>query len=86
MDTEHFIHNEDGKLIRKFKVTSDCITFRDMEVSDSGVYTISCHGAKGLEGKASFELKVTPPDASTAKSQPSFYSGEIFILFQAFHI
>ena len=60
-DTKHSIHNEDGKLIRKFKVTSDLITFRDVVVSDSGEYTIMCQDARGLQGRATFQLNITLP-------------------------
>lgn len=57
--TEHVVHNKDGKRVWKFKTTSSRITLQDLEVADSGEYTISCRDDNRLEGKATFELKVS---------------------------
>ena len=64
-DIKHSVYSDDGKLIRRFKASGNEIILRDVEVSDSGVYTICCRDPNGLEGKATFELKVTPQDVTS---------------------
>ena len=59
-DTTHSITNEKGEVVRRFKVQDNCITFRKVRTADSGLYTISCCNTKGLEGKATFELDISP--------------------------
>ena len=58
-NTTHVVSVENGGVVRRFKVQDSCITFRNVKTSDTGSYTISCHNAKGLEGKATFELVIS---------------------------
>ena len=60
--TEHTLSKRGGgEVTRRFKVESNCITFRKVRVEDSGMYTISCCSEEGEVGQATLELEVTPP-------------------------
>lgn len=67
-NTEHFFKKSDGsKVTRRFKIQGNSITFRNIKVEDSGLYTISCCNDEGEEGKAEIELDITsrqPPNTS----------------------
>ena len=54
-DARHLVTNQEGELIRRFKVQENCIIFRDVRPTDSGLYTIKC---EGWEGEATCELEV----------------------------
>ena len=56
--TTHVVATENGGVVIRFKVQDNCITFRNVKTTDTGKYIISCHNAKGLEGKAAFELDI----------------------------
>ena len=71
-NTRHVVTAENGGLVRRFKVQDNCITFRDVETTDTGSYTISCLNAKGLEGKATFELKILVSSGKFASGQSTF--------------
>ena len=58
-NTTHDITAENGGIVRRFKVQNNCITFRNVKTTDTGSYTISCRNAKGLEGKATFEMDIS---------------------------
>ena len=74
-DTKHSVLDKDGKVIRRFKVTHNLITFRDVEECDSGEYTICCQDTRGVEIKATLELKVTASDTASIRSQQSSGDG-----------
>ena len=59
---KHTISREDGKAVRKklSRIEGDHINLSEVILSDSGIYTIRCHDANGLEGKQTFELEITP--------------------------
>ncbi len=68
-DTEHTLSKSDGsRATRRFKVESNCVTFRKVRVEDGGIYTISCCSDEGEVGQATLELEVTPPQPSTPQS------------------
>ena len=69
-DIKHLVLDESGKVVERFEVTSNLITFHNVEVSDSGVYTIRCHDSVGIQGRATFELMVTDPSSAAAISIP----------------
>ena len=59
-DAKHTLTCEDGRpATKRFKVQGDCVTFRNIRVGDSGVYTISCQNEAGLIGKETLELDIT---------------------------
>ena len=73
-DTEHTLSKSDGtKATKRFKVESNCITFRKVRVEDSGTYSISCCSEEGEVGQATLELEVTPPAPPT--HQPAHSHG-----------
>ena len=51
---------------KRFRIERNCITFRNVRLGDSGVYTISCRNEAGLEGKETLELDITPANHPTA--------------------
>ena len=60
-----------GRVSGRFTIENDCISFRNVSVSDSGVYTIS-RNDDGKAGKADVELVVTPkPNSDEVSSQAS---------------
>ena len=58
-NTTHVVAAKNGDVILRFKVQDNCITFRNVKTTDTGPYTISCRNARGLEGKAAFELDIS---------------------------
>ena len=58
-ENTHVITAESRGVVKKFKVQDNCITFRNVKTTDTGSYTISCRNAKGLEGKATFDLDIS---------------------------
>ena len=70
--TIHVLTDENGKAATKrFRIEGDCITFRNVRLGDSGVYTISCCNEAGLVGKETLELDITPANHPTPSgSQP----------------
>ena len=68
-DAKHTLSKEDGsKVSRRFKVESNRITFHDVGIADSGLYTISCCNDDGEEGQGTVELAVTPPIQPTSQN------------------
>ena len=66
-DAKHMLTCKNGDAATKrFKIHRHYITFRNVRLSDSGVYTISCRNEAGLVGKETLELDVTPADHPTA--------------------
>ena len=65
--TKHIITNESGAIVRKFKVQDNCITFRNVKTTDTGLYTIRC----GEGFRATFELEIS---ASPSKFKVMFKS------------
>ena len=62
-NTVHVLRKTGGGVVTKrFKVERNCITFRDMRVEDSGMYTISCCNSVGQEGSETLELEVVGSD------------------------
>ena len=57
-NTTHVITGKMGGIIRRFKVQENCITFRKVKITDTGLYTISCRNAKGLVGTATLKLHI----------------------------
>ena len=55
---------------KRFKVEGGRITFQDVNVRDSGLYTISCYDKEGEEGKETLELKVLPASESDQLPPP----------------
>ena len=68
-----------GEATRRFKVESDCITFRRVRVEDSGTYTISCCTAEGEVSQETLELEVTPPQPPTLPPQGNTQAGKDFM-------
>ena len=70
--TKHMLTDENGKpATKRFKIQGSCITFRNVRLGDSGVYTISCCNEAGLVGKETLELDITPANHPTPSgSQP----------------
>ena len=58
-NTTHVVAAKNGDVILRFKVQDSWITFRNVKTTDTGSYTISCRNARGLEGKAVFELDIS---------------------------
>ena len=74
-DVKHTLTtNAGGRVPGRFTIEKkNCIFFRNVSVSDSGVYTIRCHNDDDKVGKADVELVVTPkPDSEEVSSQASF--------------
>ena len=66
---KHTLRKTDGSSVTKrFKVESNCITFRKVRVEDSGTYTISCCNDEGEEGQETLELEVTTPQPPTQQA------------------
>ena len=66
-DTKHVLTCKNGDAATKrFRIEGSCITFRNVRLGDSGVYTISCRDEAGLEGKEILELDITPANHPTA--------------------
>ena len=66
-ETKHVLTDENGKAATKrFRIEGGCITFCNVRLGDSGVYTISCCNEAGLEGKETLELDITPASHLTA--------------------
>ena len=66
-DAKHVLTCSNGDAATKrFRIEEDCITFRNVRLGDSGVYTISCCNEAGLEGKETLELDITPANHPTA--------------------
>ena len=71
-NTRHVVTAENGGIVRRFKVQDNCITFRNVKTTDTGSYTIRCRNAKGLEGKATFELDISESADKLASRQSIF--------------
>ena len=68
-DVRHTLTHEDGKTATKrFKLEKDKITFRDVRVTDTGIYSISCRNDAGLVGTETLELEVTPRKTTTVSN------------------
>ena len=68
-DAKHTLTNEDGKATTKrFKVQGNSITFRNVRLGDSGVYTISCSNSAGMVGKETLELDISPACSPTTSA------------------
>ena len=66
-DAKHVLTCNNGDAATKrFRIEGSCITFRNVRLGDSGVYTISCRDEAGLEGKETLELDITPANHPTA--------------------
>ena len=72
-DVKHTLTaSTEGRVSGRFTVENDCISFWNVSVSDSGVYTISCCNDDDKVGKADVEIVVTPkPDSDEVSSQAS---------------
>ena len=57
-DHPHTLTKSDGESVR-FKVVESRINFHDVQVDDSGAYTICCDSPNGLSGKTTFNLEVS---------------------------
>ena len=57
--TRHSLSKADGSRARKFKVDCSHITFHNVGIADSGLYTISCCNSDGDEGQGTIELVIT---------------------------
>ena len=66
-DAKHVLTCKNGDAATKrFRIEGSCITFRNVRLGDSGVYTISCRDEAGLEGKETLELDITRANHPTA--------------------
>ena len=71
-DAKHVLTDENGRAATKrFRIERNCITFRNVRIGDSGVYTISCRDEAGLVGKETLELDITPANHPTASGWKS---------------
>lgn len=60
-DVKHTLKKVGGEAVvtRRFKIEENRITFQNLKVSDSGIYTISCCINDGEIGQETLELEVT---------------------------
>lgn len=66
----HTLRKSDGnEATKRFKVESNCITFRKVRVEDSGRYTISCCNEEGEEGHTTLELDVVAASVTQTQDQ-----------------
>ena len=56
-DHPHTLTKNDKSV--RFKVVESRIYFHNVQVDDSGAYTISCDSPNGLSGKTTFNLEVS---------------------------
>lgn len=76
-DAKHSLTHADGSLATKrFKVTTDTITFNKVRVADTGFYSISCRNDAGLVGKETLELEVTADNTPAPHTSQPRYSGK----------
>ena len=83
-DTEHTLSKSDGTKATRFKVESNCITFRKVRVEDSGMYTISCCSEEGEVGQATLELEVmhaAHPTHQPEHSHGNTHNGKRFLVY-----
>ena len=71
-DVKHNLTRSAGERVSgRFTIENSCISFRNVSICDSGVYTISCCNDDDKVGKADVELVVTPkPDSDEVIISP----------------